>query len=151
MIRNGIDWEGMGLNDDYRYNKIRRVLKTELEDIDTSGLLRREVENISPEDLFDKNLEKEYCHKILSHLSNSDRKILMHLMEGYSSVEISKLYGKSSSWSSGRVRFTRWKLKNISRKLGLLDFFEEGRLDCLRSIWDIEDDVVTSKYFAKLS
>ena len=64
MIRNGIDWEGMGLNDVSRYNKIRRVLKTELEDIDTSGLLRREVENISPEDLFDKNLEKEYCHNI---------------------------------------------------------------------------------------
>ena len=38
MIRNGIDWEGMGLNDVSRYNKIRRVLKTELEDIDTSCL-----------------------------------------------------------------------------------------------------------------
>ena len=32
MIRNGIDWEGMGLNDVSRYNKIRRVLKTELEE-----------------------------------------------------------------------------------------------------------------------
>ena len=32
MIRNGIDWEGMGLNDISRYNKIRRVLKTELEE-----------------------------------------------------------------------------------------------------------------------
>ena len=32
MIRNGIDWEGMGLYDVSRYNKIRRVLKTELEE-----------------------------------------------------------------------------------------------------------------------
>ena len=32
MIRNGIDWEGMGLNDVSRYNKIRRVLKNELEE-----------------------------------------------------------------------------------------------------------------------
>jgi RNA polymerase sigma factor (sigma-70 family) len=32
MIRNGIDWEGMGLYDVSRYNKIRRVLKNELEE-----------------------------------------------------------------------------------------------------------------------
>ena len=32
MIRNGIDWEDMGLYDVSRYNKIRRVLKNELEE-----------------------------------------------------------------------------------------------------------------------
>ena len=30
MIRNGIDWEGMGLYDRSRYQKIRRVLEDEL-------------------------------------------------------------------------------------------------------------------------
>ena len=32
MIRNGIDWEGMGLYDRSRYQKIRRVLEDELEE-----------------------------------------------------------------------------------------------------------------------
>ena len=32
MIRNGIDWEGMSLNDLSRYQKIRRVLEDELEE-----------------------------------------------------------------------------------------------------------------------
>ena len=33
MIRNGIDWEGMSLNDHSRYDKIRRVLEDELEEV----------------------------------------------------------------------------------------------------------------------
>ena len=32
MIRNGIDWEGMSLNDLSRYQKIRKVLEDELEE-----------------------------------------------------------------------------------------------------------------------
>ena len=32
MIRNGIDWEGMGLYDRPRYRKIRKVLEDELEE-----------------------------------------------------------------------------------------------------------------------
>ena len=32
MIRDGIDWEGMSLRDKSRYDKIRKVLDTELED-----------------------------------------------------------------------------------------------------------------------
>ena len=32
MIRDGIDWEGMSLHDKSRYDKIRKVLDTELED-----------------------------------------------------------------------------------------------------------------------
>ena len=32
MIREGIDWEGMSLHDKSRYDKIRKVLDTELED-----------------------------------------------------------------------------------------------------------------------
>ena len=32
MVRDGIDWEGMSLHDKNRYDKIRKVLETELED-----------------------------------------------------------------------------------------------------------------------
>lgn len=32
MVREGIDWEGMSLHDKSRYDKIRKVLDTELED-----------------------------------------------------------------------------------------------------------------------
>ena len=47
MIRNGIDWEGMSLNDHSRYDKIRRVLEDELEENWYSMVDLSEAENVT--------------------------------------------------------------------------------------------------------
>ena len=47
MIRNGIDWEGMGLYDRSRYQKIRRVLEDELEENWYSMVDLSEAENVT--------------------------------------------------------------------------------------------------------
>ena len=47
MIRNGIDWEGMSLNDLSRYQKIRRVLEDELEENWYSMVDLSEAENVT--------------------------------------------------------------------------------------------------------
>ena len=122
-----------------RYLKIRRVLGTELEESKSfSHIWEEEISN--PEEVFDRNLEKEYCHKILSHLSDIDRKIVLRVMEGYNSREICEMYGKSHSWAAARVRALWWKMRMISRKLGLENFFKEGRWDLYREIWDCMSD-----------
>ena len=131
----------IGRTDRSRYHKIRRVLGTELEESKSFSHIWEE-EISSPEEVFDRNLEKEYCHKLLSHLNGVDRKILLHIMEGYNSVEIGKLAGKSHSWASGRVRRLWYRLRFISRKLGLEDVLNEGRRDLFRDIWDTSDNTL---------
>ena len=134
----------IGRTDRSRYHKIRRVLGTELEESKSFSHIWEE-EISTPEEVFDRNLEKEYCHKILSHLSDMDRKIVLRIMEGYNSREIGEMYDRSHSWASGRVRWLWWKMRNISRKLGLEDFLKEGRWDFHREIWDMSDSTIICK------
>ena len=134
----------IGRTDRSRYLKIRRVLKDELEESKSFSHIWEE-EISSPEEVFERNLEKEYCHKLLSHLTVTDRKILLHIMEGYNSVEISKMYNRCSSWASGRVRWIHSRLRRISRKLGLENVLSEGRRDLFREIWDMSDSIIVRK------
>ena len=139
-----VDWEGMSMKDPRGYAKIRRVLETELEESKSfSNIWEEEI--LSPEEVFDRNLEKEYCHKLLSHLSDMDRKIALRIMEGYSSAEISKMYNKCSSWASGRGRWLSLYIRNISRRLGLENLLKEGRQDIYRHIWDLRDSTIVCK------
>jgi DNA-directed RNA polymerase sigma subunit (sigma70/sigma32) len=92
MIRNGIDWEGMGLNDISRYNKIRRVLKTELEEtpynIEYSTEFRDDIE-------YNESTLNEKLEEVLTTLTFREEKV-MRLKFGYREITF---IGRN--WQSG--------------------------------------------------
>ena len=73
MIRNGIDWEGMGLYDRSRYQKIRRVLEDELEEtkynIEYSSEYRPAIE-------YDESVLDDRLDEVFKTLTFREEKIL---------------------------------------------------------------------------
>ena len=64
--KNGVDWDGMSMNDHSRYMEIRRVLASELEDnLETVEFFNNSMENISPEEVCEKSLLVENVHRTL--------------------------------------------------------------------------------------
>ena len=88
MIRNGIDWEGMALHDRSRYQKIRRVLANELDDmngIETIGMVEsvhrrwgKPIEYSSPEEECDRSSLREITKEVLSssEFTSNERSVL---------------------------------------------------------------------------
>jgi len=93
MIRNGIDWEGMGLNDVSRYNKIRRVLKTELEEtpynIEYSTEFRDDIE-------YNESTLNEKLEEVLTTLTFREEKV-MRLRFGIMTETDILLFGRKKS------------------------------------------------------
>jgi len=93
MIRNGIDWEGMGLNDVSRYNKIRRVLKTELKEtpynIEYSTEFRPDIE-------YNESVLNEKLEEVLTTLTFREEKI-MRLRFGIMTETDILLFGRKKS------------------------------------------------------
>ena len=84
-----IDWEGISLHDHSRYEKIRRVLKSELKDnLETVGLVESfdEVESASAEEVCERKLTAEGVRERMNskwsfgvkeyELSKRERKVL---------------------------------------------------------------------------
>lgn len=93
MIRNGIDWEGMGLNDVSRYNKIRRVLKTELEEtpynIEYLTEFRDDIE-------YNESTLNEKLEEVLTTLTFREEKV-MRLRFGIMTETDILLFGRKKS------------------------------------------------------
>ena len=138
MIRNGIDWEGMGLNDVSRYNKIRRVLKNELEDmngIETIGVVEsvhrrwgKPIKHSSPEEEYDRsilgNIMKEYLSS--TELTSNERSVLQKkYMEGWTTEAIAQNLDLSRSRISQIEARALRRLRHPSR-VKLLRGFENG-------------------------
>jgi RNA polymerase primary sigma factor len=127
MIRNGIDWEGMGLNDISRYNKIRRVLKTELEEtpynIEYSTEFRDDIE-------YNESTLNEKLEEVLTTLTFREEKV-MRLRFGigtkkpHSLVETGKVFGLSPERIRQIVMKSLRKLRHPTR-VKLLLGFENG-------------------------
>jgi len=127
MIRNGIDWEGMGLNDVSRYNKIRRVLKTELEEtpynIEYSTEFRDDIE-------YNESTLNEKLEEVLTTLTFREEKV-MRLRFGigtkkpHSLVETGKVFGLSQERIRQIVMKSLRKLRHPTR-VKLLLGFENG-------------------------
>ena len=127
MIRNGIDWEGMGLNDISRYNKIRKVLKTELEEtpynIEYSTEFRDDIE-------YNESTLNEKLEEVLTTLTFREEKV-MRLRFGigtkkpHSLVETGKVFGLSPERIRQIVMKSLRKLRHPTR-VKLLLGFENG-------------------------
>ena len=83
-----IDWEGMALHDHSRYQKIRRVLANELDDmngIETIGVVEsvhrrwgKPIEYFSPEEECDRSSLREITKEVLSssEFTSNERSVL---------------------------------------------------------------------------
>ena len=83
-----IDWEGISMEDFSRYKKIRRVLESELDDmngIETVGVVEsvhrrwgRMIEYTSPEEECDRSSLKEITKEVLSstYLTSNEQSVL---------------------------------------------------------------------------
>ena len=83
-----IDWEGISMEDFSRYKKIRRVLESELDDmngIETVGVIEsvhrrwgRMIEYTSPEEECDRSNLREVTKEVLSstYLTSNERSVL---------------------------------------------------------------------------
>ena len=127
MIRNGIDWEGMGLNDISRYNKIRRVLKTELEEtpynIEYSTEFRDDIE-------YNESTLNEKLEEVLTTLTFREEKVMrlkfgIGTEKSHSLVETGKVFGLSPERIRQIVMKSLRKLRHPTR-VKLLLGFENG-------------------------
>ena len=127
MIRNGIDWEGMGLNDISRYNKIRRVLKTELEEtpynIEYSTEFRDDIE-------YNESTLNEKLEEVLTTLTFREEKVMrlrfgIGTKKSHSLVETGKVFGLSPERIRQIVMKSLRKLRHPTR-VKLLLGFENG-------------------------
>jgi RNA polymerase primary sigma factor len=127
MIRNGIDWEGMGLNDVSRYNKIRRVLKTELEEtpynIEYSTEFRDDIE-------YNESTLNEKLEEVLTTLTFREEKVMrlrfgIGTKKSHSLVETGKVFGLSPERIRQIVMKSLRKLRHPTR-VKLLLGFENG-------------------------
>jgi RNA polymerase primary sigma factor len=127
MIRNGIDWEGMGLNDISRYNKIRRVLKTELEEtpynIEYSTEFRDDIE-------YNESTLNEKLEEVLTTLTFSEEKV-MRLRFGIGTKKSHTLEEIAQMMEISRERIRQIVMKSLRKlrhptRVKLLLGFENG-------------------------
>jgi RNA polymerase sigma factor (sigma-70 family) len=127
MIRNGIDWEGMGLNDVSRYNKIRRVLKTELKEtpynIEYSTEFRSDIE-------YNESALNEKLEEVLTTLTFREEKI-MRLRFGIGTKKSHTLEEIAQMMEISRERIRQIVMKSLRKlrhptRVKLLLGFENG-------------------------
>jgi RNA polymerase primary sigma factor len=127
MIRNGIDWEGMGLNDVSRYNKIRRVLKTELEEtpynIEYSTEFRDDIE-------YNESTLNEKLEEVLTTLTFSEEKV-MRLRFGIGTKKSHTLEEIAQMMEISRERTRQIVMKSLRKlrhptRVKILNGFENG-------------------------
>ena len=112
--KNGVDWEGMALHDHPRYQMIRRVLESELDDmngIETIGMVEsvhrrwgKPIEYSSPEEECDRSSLREVTKEVLSstELTSNERSVLKkRVMAGRTLREVAD---KMKFKSSERIR-----------------------------------------------
>ena len=105
-----IDWEGMALHDHSRYQKIRRVLANELDDmngIETIGMVEsvhrrwgKPIEYSSPEEECDRSSLREITKEVLSspEFTSNERTVLKkRYMEGWTLEAIAQKLDLSRS------------------------------------------------------
>ena len=132
-----IDWEGISLHDHSRYEKIRRVLKSELKDnLETVGLVESfdEVESASAEEVCERTLAAEGVRKAKNsnwsdvkeyELQKRERKVLeLYYFDGLLLEEI--------AW---RFDVTRERIRQILSKT-LQRLRHPKRVKVLREIWE---------------
>jgi DNA-directed RNA polymerase sigma subunit (sigma70/sigma32) len=101
---NEIDWEGISLHDHSRYEKIRRVLNSELKDnLETVGLMESLDEVESAEEACERKLAVEGVRKAMNNkwslrgggaceLSKRELKVLeLYFFDGWNLTEIARL------------------------------------------------------------
>ena len=127
MIRNGIDWEGMGLNDISRYNKIRRVLKTELKEtpynIEYSTEFRSDIE-------YNESALNEKLEEVLTTLTFREEKI-MRLRFGIGTKKSHTLEEIAQMMEISRERTRQIVMKSLRKlrhptRVKILNGFENG-------------------------
>jgi len=127
MIRNGIDWEGMGLNDVSRYNKIRRVLKTELKEtpynIEYSTEFRSDIE-------YNESALNEKLEEVLTTLTFREEKI-MRLRFGIDTKKSHTLEEIAQMMEISRERTRQIVMKSLRKlrhptRVKILNGFENG-------------------------
>jgi len=112
--KNGVDWEGMALHDHPRYQMIRRVLESELDDmngIETIGMVEsvhrrwgKPIEYSSPEEECDRSSLREITKEVLSspEFTSNERSVLKkRVMAGRTLREVAD---KMKFKSSERIR-----------------------------------------------
>ena len=136
--KNGVDWEGMALHDHARYQMIRRVLESELDDmngIETIGGVEsvhrrwgKPIKHSSPEEEYDRsilgNIMKEYLSS--TELTSNERSVLQKkYMEGGTTEAIAQNLDLSRSRISQIEARALRRLRHPSR-VKLLRGFENG-------------------------
>ena len=112
--KNGVNWEGMALYDHSRYQMIRRVLESELDDmngIETIGMVEsvhrrwgKPIEYSSPEEECDRSSLREITKEVLSspEFTSNERSVLKkRVMAGRTLREVAH---KMKFKSSERIR-----------------------------------------------
>ena len=91
---NGVDWEGMALHDHSRYQMIRRVLESELDDmIRIETRWSKPMKYSSPEEEYDRSSLREITKEVLSstELTSNERSVLRkRYMEGWTTEAIAQ-------------------------------------------------------------
>ena len=127
MIRNGIDWEGMGLNDVSRYQKIRRVLEDELEEtpynIEYSTEFRSDIE-------YNESALNEKLEEVLTTLTFREEKI-MRLRFGIGTKKSHTLEEIAQMMEISRERTRQIVMKSLRKlrhptRVKILNGFENG-------------------------
>jgi RNA polymerase sigma factor (sigma-70 family) len=127
MIRNGIDWEGMSLNDLSRYQKIRRVLEDELEEtpynIEYSTEFRTDIE-------YNESALNDRLDEIFKTLTFREEKVLrLRFGIGTKKLHSLKEVGEVVGLSPERIRQIMMKsLRKIRhpKRVKILNGFENG-------------------------
>ena len=92
--KNGVNWEGMALYDHSRYQMIRRVLKSELDDmIRIETRWSKPMKYSSPEEEYDRSSLREITKEVLSstELTSNERSVLRkRYMEGWTTEAIAQ-------------------------------------------------------------
>ena len=92
--KNGVNWEGMALYDHSRYQMIRRVLESELDDmIRIETRWSKPMKYFSPEEEYDRSSLREITKEVLSstELTSNERSVLRkRYMEGWTTEAIAQ-------------------------------------------------------------
>ena len=92
--KNGVNWEGMALYDHSRYQMIRRVLESELDDmIRIETRWSKPMKYSSPEEEYDRSSLREITKEVLSstELTSNERSVLRkRYMEGWTTEAIAQ-------------------------------------------------------------
>ena len=127
MIRNGIDWEGMSLNDLSRYQKIRRVLEDELEEtpynIEYSTEFRTDIE-------YNESALNDRLDEIFKTLTFREEKVLrlrfgIGTKKSHTFEEIAQMVGLSPE-RIRQIMMKSFRKIRHPKRVKILNGFENG-------------------------